>query len=359
MSLTSLERIIRAARGQLPDLIPVAPYMGNHGAKIGGVPVGEYCRNGKKMAEAQYKAWEIYGQDAVVPQSDNYYIAQGFGATVEFFEDATPTLKEPAIEDILDVYRLKAPDPYVDGRMPVYLEATEILAGKLKRDGVCVRGPGTGPFSLASHLMGTENFLVQLSMAEAEEDEERLEAFRYLMNLTSDALIAFSTALIGVGANLVQAGDSLASINMISPSMYGKWAFPYEKKFFDAINPLCLRHGAASILHICGNMTPVLDRMADTGAQIIEIDTAVSLAEAKVRVGDRVCLMGNIHPTAVLLQGTPDEVAAACASAIADAGEGGGFILGSGCEVPPYAPQANLKAMVAAARGHAYALRAP
>ena len=86
--------------------------------------------------------------------------------------------------------------------------------------------------------------------------------------------------------------------------MYRKWAFPYEKKFFDAINPECIRYNAASILHICGNMTPVLDCMADTGAQIIELDTAVSLAEAKARIGDRVCLMGNIHPTAVLLQGT-------------------------------------------------------
>lgn len=357
VSLTSLERIICAARMQVPDVVPVAPYMGNHGAKIGGALLGEYCSNGKKMAEAQYKAWEIYGQDAVVPQSDNYYIAEGFGVVIEFFKDATPTLKMPVIDDILEVYRLKVPDPYVDGRMSVYLEAAEILSGKLKKDGICVRGTGTGPFSLASHLMGTENFLVQLSMAEAEEDEERLEAFRILMDLTSEALISFSRAMLSAGANLVQAGDSLASINMISPAMYKKWAFPYEKKFFDAINPECMRYNAASILHICGNMTPVLDCMADTGAHIIELDTAVSLAEAKARIGDRVCLMGNIHPTAVLLQGTPEEVEAACEKAIADAGEGGGFILGSGCEVPPFAPKANLKAMIATARRHSYPLR--
>ncbi len=357
MSLTSLERIICAARLRVPDVVPVAPYVGNHGAKIGGALLGEYCSNGKRMAEAQYRAWEIYGQDAVVAQSDNYYIAEGFGTVVEFFKDSTPALKKPAIDDILEVYRLKVPDPYADGRMPVYLEATEILSGKLKREGICVRGTGTGPFSLASHLMGTENFLVQLATAEADEDAERLDAFRLLMDLTSDALISFARALLSAGANLVQNGDSLASINMISPAMYKKWAFPYEKKYFDAINPECLKYNAASILHICGNMTPVLDCMADTGAQILELDTAVNLAEAKARIGKRVCLMGNIHPTAVLLQGTPEEVEAACEKAIADAGAGGGFILGSGCEVPPFAPQANLKAMIATARRHSYPLR--
>ena len=94
----------------------------------------------------------------MVPQSDNYYIAEGFGVVVEHCEDATPTLKTPAIDDILEVHRLKVPDPYTDGRMPVYLEAAEIVSGKLKKDGICVRGTGTGPFSLASHLMGTETF---------------------------------------------------------------------------------------------------------------------------------------------------------------------------------------------------------
>ena len=351
MAMTSLERIRRAARLELSEVVPVAPYMGNHGAKVGGVLISDYCRDGKLMAEAQIRAWEIYGQDVVVAQSDNYYIAEGFGVKTRFMDDSTPVFDAPAIMELADIYKLRVPDPYRDGRMPVYLEAVSILANTFKDD-VCIRGAGTGPFSLASHLMGTERFLYELAMAEADEDEEALAALAALMELTSDALIAFSRALMASGAHLVMCGDSLASISVISPSMYKKWAFPYEKKVFSALREECEQRGAYSILHVCGKMTPVLEAMADTGAHILEIDSLVDLAEAKARVGDRVCLMGNLNPTEILLQGTPEKVDAAATAAIEAAGRNGGFILGSGCEVPIFAPQENLKAMIAAARRH-------
>jgi uroporphyrinogen decarboxylase len=354
MPLTPLERVQKTVKLQEPDVVPVMPFMGNHGAKIAGALLNEYCTNPEIMASSQLKAWGIYRQDAVVAQSDNYYIAEGFGVETEIRHDSLPTVKKTVIDDITEVDKLKIPDPYKDGRMPVYLEAINILSDKLKNEGVCVRAPGTGPFSLASHLMGIENFLVQLAMAEG--DEYRTACFKKLMDLTSDSLIAFAKASLCSGANFVMCGDSLASINVISPKMYQEWAFPYEKKFFDAIKTESKKYGCFSILHICGNMTKVLELMADTGADILEIDTDVSLSMAKQRVGDKVCLLGNIHPTKILLQGSVQDVNNSCDQAIKDAGKGGGFILGSGCEVPPFAPQENIKAMINSARQSFYPL---
>ncbi len=86
------------------------------------------------------------------------------------------------------------------------------------------------------------------------------------MDLTTDALIAFAKACLDAGAHIVQAGDSLASLDMISPAMYRTWAWPAEQRFFAEVNPLAKRQGAATLLHICGNMTRVLESMADTGA---------------------------------------------------------------------------------------------
>ncbi|KLU63021.1 uroporphyrinogen decarboxylase [Peptococcaceae bacterium CEB3] len=107
--------------------------------------------------------------------------------------------------------------------------------------------------------------------------------------------------------------------------------------------------GAMTLLHICGNNTAVLDLMADTGAQILELDYKVDMKVAKARVGERVCLMGNLNPSALLLQGTVEEVEQAAAQVISNAGPRG-LILGSGCEVPMYAPQENLLAMIRVAR---------
>ena len=60
--------------------------------------------------------------------------------------------------------------------------------------------------------------------------------------------------------------------------------------------------------------------------------------------------MGNLDPVELLWRGTPGTVALAARRAIDDAGRNGGFILGSGCEVPTAAPRENLQAMIDAAR---------
>jgi len=347
--MNSQQRLCTAARRERPDTTPVAPYMGNHGAHVAGVAIRDYCRCGRLMAEAQHCAWKLYGQDAVVPQSDNYYIAEGFGVLIQHHDDSTPTLKTPAVAGLEDIGRLRVPDPAKDGRMPVYLEAIRRLV-ELTRGEVAVRAPGTGPFSLASHLLGTESFLVELALAEREPGGPREQALLKFMDLTTDALIAFATACLEAGAHIVQAGDSLASPDMISPSTYRRWAWPAERMFFETLNPLAERHGAVTLLHICGNTTSILEPMADTGAQILELDFKVNLKTAKQCVGHRVCLMGNLDPVELLWRGTPDEVARAARQAIDDAGQGGGFILGSGCEVPTEAPRENLQAIVDAAR---------
>ncbi len=181
---TSLERIRRAVRRQAADRVPVAPYLGNHGARVAGVPIGEYCRSGRMMAEAQYRAWQVYGQDAVVAQSDGYYIAEGFGVEVQHYADSTPTLKTPVVRALTDIDKLRVPDPHQSGRMPVYLEAIHRLAD-MTRGKVAVRAPGTGPFSLASHLMGTEQFLIELALADKQPGGPAEQSLKHLMDLTT------------------------------------------------------------------------------------------------------------------------------------------------------------------------------
>jgi uroporphyrinogen decarboxylase len=58
--------------------------------------------------------------------------------------------------------------------------------------------------------------------------------------------------------------------------------------------------------------------------------------------------MGNLDPVELLWRGTPEAVAREARQAIADAGTHGGFILGSGCEVPVAAPKENIQAMIQA-----------
>jgi len=350
--MKSRERFLAAATRRPPDKVPAAPYDGNFGAAFAGIPISRYNTDAAAMAAAHIKTWDALGYDVVVAQSDNYYIAQGFGCVINQPFDTTPNLVKPAVDTLDDIGRLRVPDPYKDGRMHVYLDAVHALRQHFG-DEVAVRGPGTGPFSLASYLVGgTEFFLTEIAEAMAEEDAHKEAQLLELMDIASDGLIAFLKALLEAGSDVLQAGDSLASLSMISPAIYETYVYPFEKKVFDAVGPLARERGAVTLLHICGKTTRILPLMAETGADILEIDAPVDMAEAKAVTAGKVALMGNLDPVTVLLQGTPELVTTQAINAMTSCDAlSGGFILGSGCEVAPRTPVPNLKALVDAAHG--------
>ncbi len=349
--MTSRERFLAAAKREAPDVVPAAPYAGNFGATVAGVPISQYNTDAGRMAAAQIRSWELVGHDVVVAQSDQYYIAEGYGCVIEQPFDATPHLVAPAVPGLDDIENLKVPDPYRDGRMPVYLDAVHALRSHFGNE-VAVRGPGTGPFSLASYLAGgTQQFLMDIAQAEADEDIASQEKLLRLMGIATEGLIAFLRAVLEAGSDVAQCGDSLASLDMISPAIYEKYVFPFESRVFESIAPIAHKKGAVTVLHICGDTRRILPLMAQTGADVLEIDTAVPMYEAQELTAGRTALMGNLDPTSVLLQGTPELVQRTAEECLRSTKPlNGGVILGSGCEVAPHTPVENLKALVETAR---------
>jgi uroporphyrinogen decarboxylase len=336
-----------------PDVVPVGTYMGNHAARIVGIPLQDYYTDSQKMFEAQMFALDTYHQDIVIMQSDNYYLAEGFGTKTTHYHDATPTFAAPAIDRLQDVATLKVPDPWSDGRMYVYLEAISKASEEIDQE-VAIRGCGTGPFVLAAHLMGTEKFLMALANSMYDLPGADESAIFALMELTTEALLQFSIAQLEAGAHIIQCADSLASLDMISPQTYEKYVFPYNQKYFQKIQPYLKKHQGYGVLHICGDNTKVLDLYGETGADCYEVDYKIDLVFCKQSLGQKMCLMGNLDPTSVLLQGSVQEVERAAAECIEAAAAGGGFILGSGCEVPIATPEENIHAVVKIARQYSY-----
>jgi uroporphyrinogen decarboxylase len=342
--MNSRDLVLRTLERRPTDRVPVGPMMMDLGATVIDAPIGTFCSDPEVMARGQLALYEQLGQDIIFVGCDNYYIAEGFGCVAELPVDETPHLVRPPLERIADVGDLSVPDPLTDGRMPVMLEATRLVRRAVGED-VAIRTPGTGPFALASYFIGTQEFLIEVGMAKAGMPESEPEAIHRALDLAADALIAFGKASVDAGADLLHCGDSLASCDVISPADYEEWAFPYERKVIRAWK----EYGAKTLLHICGDSSKVLDLYAQTGADIIEVDHKVDLALARSIVGDRACVIGNVDPVTVLLQGTPEQVLEASRACL-EAGRGGGYVLGSGCVVPRITPLENVRAMVRAAR---------
>ncbi len=351
--MNAKERVFAAIEHRKPDVLPAGPFVGYYACEFAKKKLYDYVTDGRTIADAQYALWEALGQDIVVTAADTYYITEGFGMELDYYENELPTARKLPLSSLKDVDKLKVPDPYKDGRMHVYLEAAELLKGKLG-GAVALRGTGTGPFSIAAYLLGTQDFLVKLAdimCGEAEPAEEA--ALHTLLGLASEATIAFLKAQIKVGVDLVYMGDSLASSNMISPAMYREFAQPYHKKVYDAVREDCRRTGAHTLLHICGDNTRMLTDFADTGVELIEIDSAMDLAVCKELVGERVALIGNLSPADTMLNGTPEQVRAQSLRCIEQT-KGSGFILGTGCFVAFRTPLENLRTMVRTAHEYTF-----
>ena len=132
------------------------------------------------MARAQLLAWERLGQDIIFPDSDNYYLAEGFGCRTYIPEDNFPSLAQPALERFEQAFDLEVPDPHRHGRMPVILEAIERIHARVGEE-VTIRVPGTGPFAVAAYLVGVERFLTELAQIQRGIDDTHREALEWML----------------------------------------------------------------------------------------------------------------------------------------------------------------------------------
>jgi len=335
---TPKQRIGAFLAGKPVDRPPCVPLVLNHAARVLGVKVRDYATDGRVMGRAHVAAYRRYGQDLITIFTDTAILAEAMGTQLHFPEDDVARVERPAVAEPGDADRLRPVDARRAGRLPVLLEAVRHCVREVG-DEVFVACCYPAPFTVAATLRGTAALARDL----------------YKNPSLADALLARSLALVEDFAEAVaEAGgipalvDPVASGSVISRATFERFALPGIRRGMAKIRSL----GMPPILHICGRTATVIDLMADSGAAVLSVDQ-IDLAEAKAKVGGRVCLMGNVRPAETLLGGTPDDVRREARRCLADAGDSpGGFILASGCEVPLETPAANMMALMEVTRKH-------
>ena len=104
----------------------------------------------------------------------------------------------------------------------------------------------------------------------------------------------------------------------------------------------------STIIHVCGDIHPILEDLGQTGASCLDIDYMVDMREARIRSG--LAVRGNIDPSAIMLQGTVDDVQAAAKKLLEETHDLTGIVLGTGCDVPPPTPNENVKMLTTSAK---------
>lgn len=142
-----------------------------------------------------------------------------------------------------------------------------------------------------------------------------------------------------------------SSNDFISPRQFKKYSLPSLKRL---IEKLAL-DGISSILHCDGNWDLNLELMRElpAGRVVMQCDGTTDIFRAKQVVGDRICIYGDV-PANLLALGSPTQVDEYCHRLIEEVGKGGGFILGSGCELAPNAKPENVRTMLQSVAKYGY-----
>ncbi len=150
------------------------------------------------------------------------------------------------------------------------------------------------------------------------------------------------------GLQVLRLNDSAGNMSLISPQHWKEFVFPHIKTVCDELH----RYNKNTIIycHICGNILPVVELLVEVGIDCIApLDPlgGFTVEQVRQKAGQSVSLMGGVD-TLTLLNGSVEQVQQEAYRCMRQAGEKGGFILGSGCAVPRNCPPENLKALVEA-----------
>lgn len=215
------------------------------------------------------------------------------------------------------------------GRIPVVAEAIKIIREKVGPD-VPIIGGMEGPITVASDLLSVKSFM-KWSL-------KKTDLFEQALDLATEAAIMYANALVEAGADIISVADPVASPDLMSPDSFKKFFKARLQKFSSSVN-------SVTVLHICGNVNPILSEMADCGFEGLSVEEKIgSPKKAKEILGNRARFIGNISSPFTLLPGPVDKIKAEARKALAE----GVDVLAPGCGIAPMTPLENIKAMVAA-----------
>jgi len=329
--LNPKERLLKALNREPVDKVPVVSVTQTAIVDLmdqTGAEWPEAHSDAEKLATLAVASHEIAGLEAVRYPYCLTVLAEAMGCEVNM---GTKN-RQPSVTDhpYKDVDNLVMPDDLLsNGRIPAVLEATKIIIDKVGDKIPLVAGM-EGPVTLASDLVSVKKFM-KWSIKKPDD-------FETILDFATDACIVYANALADAGADVICVPDPVASPDLMNPETFDKMLKPRLARFAEGVK-------CPMVLHVCGNVTPILGMMADCKFEGLSIEEKVADLKGAIKtVGDRAAIVGNVSSPFTLLSGDVEKVKADSKNALED----GIAVLSPGCGIAPNTPVENVKALVEA-----------
>ncbi len=362
------ERMEAAVTLGAVDRHPVFPIMFTAPVRLYGMTQGEAWRDHDKAREAMIWCYREYGYDTLSKPNYYYPMLPGVfcGAPVrnlipgrQLPEDALYQIDERVLFPREDYDKIAAL-----GWNAYWEENYESMSGKSWEKLVVMQELSNRFYTEDMRICEEEGAPVFLGVAV----DSVLMAFslcRTLVEFTRDLYeapdkveAAMRASVDDLIANAVQVcrnnGKNSAFIVLERGSgfyypleIFERFEWPFLKAYVDAF----ISEGILPWMHFdtdWGMNLPYLKKLPAKSC-VCDLDGMTDIFQAKEILGGHMCISGDV-PAALLTLGSPEEVEAYCRRLIDEVGDGGGFMLTSGCECPVNVRPENLRAMVETGR---------
>lgn len=334
--MSDLPLLLRVARGEKSERPPVwmmrqaGRYLKVYRELRDKYPnFRERSENPDLAIEISLQPWRAFQPDGVIMFSDILTPLPGIGIPFDIIESQGPIINPP-IRSLEQIEKLHPLNP--EESLPFIKTILNTLRSEVGNKSTVLGFVGS-PWTLAAYAIegkSSKNYAVIKRMAFYEPD--MLHKF---LGKIADAIAVYVRYQIDCGAQVVQLFDSWAG--ELSPQDFETFALPYQQRVVQQVK--ATHPDTPLILYISGS-AGILERMGQSGVDIVSVDWTVDMAEARARLGQSMKVQGNIDPG--VLFGSPEFIQARIHDTVKKAGNDG-HILNLGHGVLVGTPEDNVR----------------
>jgi uroporphyrinogen decarboxylase len=303
---------------------PWVVFSGVHAGKLAGFSAEEVLKDGDKLLKSLQEVAKIYDPDGMPIVFDLQIEAEILGCELRWVHDSPPMVATHPLSNEKKVPCDCTIITKQDGRLPMILDV--MRQARVLFEDIALYGLICGPFTLASHLRGTNIFI---DMYEDPQYVKDLLAYCIKINQ------ALTSMYIEAGMDVIAVVDPLVS--QISTNHFNEFLSEPFTQLFTFIR----EQQSLSSFFVCGDATKNIEAMCLTYPDSISIDENIDIKQAKKITDDyNIAIGGNIQLTVTMLHGSQDDNMKAVVD-IVDACTPYNLIIAPGCDMPYDVPIEN------------------
>jgi [methyl-Co(III) methanol-specific corrinoid protein]:coenzyme M methyltransferase len=327
------ENLLNAFNGQPVSKIPAVSMTQTGTVELMdavNAPWPDSQSDAKMMTDLAVAGYELAGLEAVRLPYCLTVLAEATGCGVNMgTKNRQPSVIAHPYEKPEMLDSMVKQDLKTAGRIPAVLEAIKMARERVGPDVPIIAGM-EGPITLASDLVSVKSYM-KWSI-------KNPEALAKCNKFATEASIEYANLMVDAGADVICIADPVCSPDLMSPQ-------DFKDKLMGSVVEFTSKVKAPVVFHVCGNVTAILNDMADCGCKGLSVEEKVEdVAGAVALTKGRSTIIGNVSSPFVLLSGDAAKVEEAVKAAL----DSGVAILAPGCGIAPMTPLANIKTMVAA-----------